>query len=197
MVELKGIGFTKVGEFWEKTFEDLLMDAITRALEDANISTKSINSVYIIKPISPHISTDDIVCTVSNIIGISDNIISIDCGTNGVMAIKMAAREAAQGKNVMVVGVEKLSDFTSYEQSSIRMRLLGSHFRLLGIPMEALHALLMQLYLKRWKASRESIAKAAEIAGISRAEFLMSLNRFGVSPFQCSVDELIAEVLDE
>ncbi|OQY46389.1 MAG: hypothetical protein B6242_07975 [Anaerolineaceae bacterium 4572_78] len=51
--------------------------------------------------------------------------------------------------------------------------------------------------VKWYEMEMVSQAKAAEIAGISRAEFLMSLNRFGVSPFQCSVDELIAEVLDE
>ena len=35
--------------------------------------------------------------------------------------------------------------------------------------------------------------QAAEIAGVSRAEFLSILTRFGVSPFQCSADEVIQE----
>jgi hypothetical protein len=39
-----------------------------------------------------------------------------------------------------------------------------------------------------------SQAKAAEIAGLSRSEFRSALTRFGVSPFQCDVDEIIAEV---
>jgi len=39
-----------------------------------------------------------------------------------------------------------------------------------------------------------SQAKAAEIAGISRAEFLEALGRFGVSPFQYSTDEVVKEV---
>jgi predicted HTH domain antitoxin len=39
-----------------------------------------------------------------------------------------------------------------------------------------------------------SQAKAAEIAGISRAEFLTALSRFGVSPFQYDADEIIQEV---
>jgi predicted HTH domain antitoxin len=38
-----------------------------------------------------------------------------------------------------------------------------------------------------------SQAKAAEIAGVSRAEFLDALHRFGVTPFQIDVDELIQE----
>lgn len=38
-----------------------------------------------------------------------------------------------------------------------------------------------------------SQSKAAEIAGLSRAEFINALNRFKVSPFQYSADEIVAE----
>lgn len=36
-----------------------------------------------------------------------------------------------------------------------------------------------------------SQGRAAEIAGLSRAEFILALARYGVSPFQESVDELL------
>ena len=36
--------------------------------------------------------------------------------------------------------------------------------------------------------------KAAEIAGLSRAEFLTALARFGVSPFQYGADEIAQEI---
>ena len=39
-----------------------------------------------------------------------------------------------------------------------------------------------------------SQAKAAEVAGVSRAEFLNALRRFHVTPFQLSPDELLAEL---
>lgn len=38
-----------------------------------------------------------------------------------------------------------------------------------------------------------SQGRAAEIAGVSRREFLDQLARFNVSPFQYSADEIIAE----
>jgi predicted HTH domain antitoxin len=38
-----------------------------------------------------------------------------------------------------------------------------------------------------------SQGKAAELAGLSRQEFLFSLNQFGVSPFQVTPDELRQE----
>ena len=42
-----------------------------------------------------------------------------------------------------------------------------------------------------------SQGKAAEVAGLSRGEFLTALARFGVSPFQVDADEIVAEVMGE
>jgi len=41
-----------------------------------------------------------------------------------------------------------------------------------------------------------SQSKAAEIAGVSRSEFLTALSRFGVSPFQSELEEILQEVND-
>ena len=42
-----------------------------------------------------------------------------------------------------------------------------------------------------------SQAKAAQVAGLSRAEFLTLLAQYGVTPFQTTEDELIAEIAHE
>ena len=47
--------------------------------------------------------------------------------------------------------------------------------------------------VKWYELEMLSQAKAAEIAGVSRAEFLEALHRFGVSPFQTSLEALIGE----
>jgi len=41
-----------------------------------------------------------------------------------------------------------------------------------------------------------SQSKAAEIAGLSRSEFLDALNQYRVTPFQASADEIVEEVAD-
>ena len=48
--------------------------------------------------------------------------------------------------------------------------------------------------VKWYETEQVSQAKAAEIAGLSRAEFLDALNRLGVTPFQVSADDLLLEV---
>jgi predicted HTH domain antitoxin len=51
--------------------------------------------------------------------------------------------------------------------------------------------------VKWYEMQLVSQAKAAEIAGLSRAEFLTALGRFDVSPFQYGADELIQEVISD
>jgi predicted HTH domain antitoxin len=48
--------------------------------------------------------------------------------------------------------------------------------------------------VKWYETGRVSQGKAAEIAGLSRSEFLVALGQFNVTPFQYSVDELVKEV---
>lgn len=50
--------------------------------------------------------------------------------------------------------------------------------------------------VKWYEMRRISQAKAAEVAGLSRAEFLTALANFDVAPFQYGADEIIAEVTD-
>ncbi len=50
--------------------------------------------------------------------------------------------------------------------------------------------------VKWYETERISQSRAAEIAGVSRAEFLDALNDYGVSPFQMSADDLVREATD-
>jgi len=47
--------------------------------------------------------------------------------------------------------------------------------------------------VKWYEMRRLSQERAAKIAGLSRAEFIEALGKFGVSPFQSSADEILEE----
>ena len=51
--------------------------------------------------------------------------------------------------------------------------------------------------VKWYEIGKISQSKAAEVAGVSRAEFMIALGRFSVSPFQYNADEIKAESTDE
>lgn len=47
--------------------------------------------------------------------------------------------------------------------------------------------------IKWYEMGRISQAKAAGLAGLSRHDFLLALDRYGVSPFQTTIEELRQE----
>lgn len=51
--------------------------------------------------------------------------------------------------------------------------------------------------VKWYELQLVSQARAAEIAGLSRAEFLQAASRLGTTPFQYNADEIIAEAAGE
>ncbi|PIU32907.1 MAG: hypothetical protein COT06_00250 [Syntrophobacteraceae bacterium CG07_land_8_20_14_0_80_61_8] len=51
--------------------------------------------------------------------------------------------------------------------------------------------------VKWYEQGMLSQGRAADIAGVSRAEFIDALGRFGVTPFQVNTEELIQEAVDD
>ena len=50
--------------------------------------------------------------------------------------------------------------------------------------------------VKGYELGRVSQGRAAEIAGLTRADFIDALSRYRVSPFQYAAEELIEELRD-
>lgn len=51
--------------------------------------------------------------------------------------------------------------------------------------------------VKWYEMRRVSQGRAAEIAGVSRAEFIDALGRYGVSPFQQTAEEIIHDAEED
>lgn len=59
------------------------------------------------------------------------------------------------------------------------------------------HELRLAAAVKWYENGMVSQGRAAEIVGISRADFIDALGRFKVTPFQVSAEELITDVLND
>jgi predicted HTH domain antitoxin len=60
-------------------------------------------------------------------------------------------------------------------------------------PTEFIGELRLAAAVKWYELEMLSQSKASELAGVSRQEFLVALNRFKVSPFQVNPEELARE----
>lgn len=77
----------------------------------------------------------------------------------------------------------------------IQLNLPESAFSALrSTPDEFAKELLIAAVVKWYEVGIVSQSKAAEIAGLSRQTFLQALDRFEVSPFQTTLEELTEEV---
>ncbi|KAI9134065.1 UPF0175 family protein [Acaryochloris sp. CCMEE 5410] len=77
----------------------------------------------------------------------------------------------------------------------IQLNLPESAFSALrSSPDEFAQELLIAAVVKWYEVGMVSQSKAAEIAGVSRQAFLQALDRFEVSPFQTTPEELTEEV---
>lgn len=62
-------------------------------------------------------------------------------------------------------------------------------------PEEFLSELRLAAAVKWYEQERISQGRAAEIASLSRADFIGALGRYGVTPFQQTGDELLADLV--
>jgi predicted HTH domain antitoxin len=83
------------------------------------------------------------------------------------------------------MGVQLTIDLPDDAFSALRLR-----------PESFVHEMRLAAAVKWYEIGRISQSKAAELAGVSRQEFLEALDRFHVSPFQETPGELARESAD-
>ena len=108
-VAIIGAGCTKFGELWDKSYEDMVIDAAYEAMADAGLETKDIDGFWAATQ-----DTTGFGSSISIPLKIKNKQVSRvenACGT-GTEGVRMAAYAVAAGvfDTAMVVGFEKLKD---------------------------------------------------------------------------------------
>ncbi|NIQ05145.1 MAG: thiolase family protein [Candidatus Korarchaeota archaeon] len=188
---IRGVGYTKVREAWDRGIEDLALEAAQKAIKDAKISKEQIEKVYFSSALAETLENQrNLGSRVLDALGLPGKpVINVsEGGSSGGTAINLASKEVKTGSdNVLVLGVEKLkdtlwSDLLQAEVQEESWDYLGA----MGATNTALEAILLRLYLRNFNADHKDIAKIVEIShtnasNASHAEY----------PFPMTVDKVI------
>lgn len=189
-IKISGKGLTKFGELWDKSLFDLILDSATEAMDEAKITPKDIEAVFVGNMLYSRLAGQDhlgaAVASRLNIDGFSTKVESA-CASGGV-AVHLAVNALKSGmyKNVLVIGAEKMTDATSNQVTAALMGAGSESERRAGLTFPALYALMANAHMQKYKTTREQLAAVAV-----KNHYHASLNKKAHFPFEISIEKVI------
>lgn len=164
-VAVVGIGITKFGYLWEKSWRDLAVEASLDAIKSSGVDR--VDSIYVANfSGGTFVEQEHMAAIVADYLGllhVPSTRVEDACASGGA-AVRLAYMEVASGMSdvVLVTGVEKMTDVvTSQGVYSLSMAADREYEGYEGVTFPALFALAAKSYMHEFGATREQLAKVA------------------------------------
>lgn len=159
-VVITNVGFTKIGELWNKDLSEIAFEALKKALDGYN---DDIDALYVGNMLGSYSGIQgNLGAYLADLLGFRGiHAISVDCAeASGGVAIYEAALSIMSGRNRVVLagGVEKMTDIMM--DAAVEGLTLGINKELAlrtGASIAGLAAILMSMYMDRYKIPKEKI----------------------------------------
>ena len=161
MANIIGVGSTKFGEHWTYGLRDMICYASSLALKSANLELKDIDSLFVSNCFSSTIlgqNNFNAVC--ADELGIPHSVLIGGGDASGAYAIAQAANSIKSGESkiVLVLGVEKMSDFSSSEIAKIASEIVDQDFEAYnGATLAGLYAMITLRHMKEYGTTNEHL----------------------------------------
>ena len=161
-VFVKGVGMLPVKDYWDKSVVDLATDAALLALDDANLKPKEIDMLLVSNMTCEFDNMQlNLATAILDALGIKNKPVArieSACSSGGV-AIFTGFRMVKGGmRNVLVVGVEKLMDILTPENTAAMMLAEDYYWTFIsGATFPSLNALALRYYMHRYNIPHEDI----------------------------------------
>jgi len=193
-VKVAGVGLIPVKEYWEKSIQDLFVDASLIAMKDAGI--EDIEKIYVSNMCSAQIQEQlNLAAVMTDFLGkpgIPATRIEASSASGGV-AFHEAVQAVASGYSnvVLVTGVEKMSDvLPEIITTSLAMAEEQEYTSYTGVTKAGIAAMIHRLYMESYASPEEICMMAVKshehAVGCKHAQypFKMSLERAMSSPME-------------
>jgi len=183
-VYIVGVGQTTVAEHWDKTAQDLALDAGLQAVRDFS---GTIGAVYVANALSAALGNQsNLAPAVATALGLRGvETLTIESGgAAGGLAIRQAQLAVAAGlaDAVLVVGVEKISDvLDERREAALALSMDADWEAFHGVTVTAQWAMLMRSYMHTYAISAQEFAAFPVNAHANGVANKKALYRFPIS----------------
>ncbi len=165
MISVIGFYQTKFGELWEKSLFDLVKETISSILKENQLSIEEIDAIFFGNMLSGVLENNlHSAAKIAEIIKKNIPIFRIEsaCASGGV-AFYLAKQylEANSNKTVLVIGAEKMTDFSPEEITQALAGAASGDEQEVGLTFPGAYALMSNFYLKEYGYSEENLAYVA------------------------------------
>lgn len=189
-VTVLGTGMTQFGELWEKSLTDLAHQACQEALKDAQLSIKDIDALFVANMLAGQLDNQvhlgALIAQELNFSGPSFRI-EAACASGG-----LAVREAilsllsSEYQKVLVLGVEKMTDYSTTQISEALMSAASEEEKLAGLTFPSLFALIAKAYMEKYQISEKKLASVS-VKNHYHAQF----NQKAQFPFPITLNQVL------
>ena len=168
-VAVIGIGITKFGELWDKSFRQLIAEAGSKAILDAGIEGKEIDGMYVGSMSSGRfVGQEHVGALVADAAGFSHTHIPSTrvegaCASGG-LAVRQGYLSIASGMNDIVVvgGMEKMNDVGGNDATATLATAADQEWEaFFGATFPALYAMIATRHMHEYGTTKEQLAQVA------------------------------------
>lgn len=189
-IKVAGVGLTKFGELWDKSLFDLAQEASIEAIKDSRLRINEIGAVFVGNMIYGRLSGQDhLGAAIASQLGIKGAGLRVEgaCASGG-LAVHLAVQSLLSGQyqNVLVVGVEKMTDASISEVTSALMGAGSEAERKAGLTFPGLYALIAKAHMQKFGTTRKHLASVSV-----KNHFHASLNQKAQFPFEITEEKVL------
>jgi acetyl-CoA C-acetyltransferase len=168
-VAVIGVGLTKFGELWDKSFRQLIAEAGSKAILDAKIEGKDIDAMYVGSMSSGRfVDQEHIGALVAEVSGFSSLHIPSTrvegaCASGG-LAVREGYLSVASGMTDVVVvgGIEKMNDVGGGEATEILATASDQEWEaFFGVTFPGIYAMIATRHMHDYGTTKEELAQVA------------------------------------
>ena len=189
-IKVLGPGITKFGELWDQSLESLAEKASLEAIHDSRITINDIEAVYVGNMIYGKTANQDhLGALIASKLGIKGGSLRVEgaCASGG-LAVHLACQSIQAGtyKNVLVVGVEKMTDVGTSEITSVLMGAGSEMERKAGLTFPGLYALMAKTHMEKYGTTKKHLAEVSV-----KNHFHASMNDKAQFPFEITLEKAL------